>query len=265
MRSVVVAGAAMVLAAGCVSVMMDFTVNSDGSGSFEIEMSVSQEFLEMAAAFQERDAELSAEETCQEMMQGEGAEGSPFEGFSLSGEGFEVEQEVVADGSSCSFSARAEWPADQADLVFALLGEDNGPMIERVGSKGWGFQLPLDLMDDGDSEEFGAAFAEALDFSVVVSATLPGQPVEHNADRADSGCNTTTFHWDIDLVDPPERLMAEADGTDECGGGGGLGTGAIVAVILIGILVVAVGAVLVLRRSRQSSPDPLPDETVDNS
>ena len=57
---------------------MDFTVNSDGSGSFEVEMSVSQELLEMAAAFQEGDAELSAEETCQEMMQGRRGRGFPI-------------------------------------------------------------------------------------------------------------------------------------------------------------------------------------------
>ena len=79
--------------------------------------------------------------------------------------------------------------------------------------------MPFDLMDDGDSEEFGAGFAELLDFSFVVSATLPGQPVEHNADRADSGCSTSTFHWDVVLSDPRQRLMAESDGTDECGGG----------------------------------------------
>ena len=255
----------MFVAVGCVSVTMDFTIDSDGSGSFEVEMSVAEELLQMAAAFQEGDAEISAQEACQEMMQGEDAEGSPFEGLSFSGAGFEVEQEVIADDSRCGFRARAEWPAEQADLVYAFLAEDGGPLIEQVGSNGWRFELPFEFMDDEESAELGAGFVELMDFSFVVSVTMPGQPVEHNADRADSGCNTSTFRWDVDLIDPPQHLMAEADGTDECGGGGGLGTGAIVAVVLIGVLAVAVGAALVVRRSRQRSDDPSSDGTVDNS
>lgn len=257
--SAAVAAVAAVLAAGCVSVTMDFTVNSDGSGSFEVEMSVARELLQMAAAFEEGDAEVSAEEVCQEMMQGEETEGSPFEDLSFGGAGFEVEEEIVVDDSSCGTRARAEWPAEQADLVFSYLGEDGGPMFERVGSSGWSFELPFEFMGEEDPDEIGAAFAGVLDFSFVVSVTLPGQSVEHNADRADSGCNATTFFWDIDLVDPPNRLMAEADGADECGGIGGWGTGAIVAVVLIGVLVVSVGAALVVRRSRQSGVGPLPD------
>ena len=255
MRPAVVAVTAVVLATGCVKATMDFAVKSDGSGSFEVEMSIAQELLQMAAAFQEGDVQNSAEEVCQEILQGEDAEGSPLEGLSFGGAGFDVEQEIVVDDSSCGMRVRAGWPAEQAEQAYLYLGEDGGPTIERVGSQGWSFDMPFDFADEGDPGGFDASFAGLLDFSLVISVTLPGQPVEHNADSASSECDATTFKWDIDITKPSDLLSAEADGKNECEGGSGWGAGPIVAVVILGVVVAALAAAVVMRRSSRRSFD----------
>lgn len=116
--------------------------------------------------------------------------------------------------------------------------------------------MPLDLMDGVDADELNASFAEALDFSVVVSVTLPGQSVEHNADLASSGCDATTFKWDVDISDPPDLLYAEADGADDCEGDSGWGSGPIAAVVILGVMAAAVAAALVVRRFRRDRAEP---------
>ena len=230
----------MVLAAGCVKFEMDLAVNPDGSGSIEVYVDVAQELFRFAGAFQEGDAEGSIEDACREMLQGDDVEGTPFEGPLFSGADFLTEQEILADDSSCGVRARGEWPAEQAEQVYLYLGEDSGPTIERVGSQGWSFTLPIDLAGEEDDYDvdLGLAFAEALDFSLAFRVTLPGQPIGHNADSTRSGCDTTTFKWDVDIVDPPELLFAEADGKDDCEGSD---TGTIVAIVILAVLVVSVG------------------------
>ena len=245
----------MVLAAGCVKFEMDLAVNPDGSGSIEVYVDVAQEFFRFAGAFQEGDAEGSFQDVCREMLQGDDVEGTPLESPLFSGSNFLTEQEILADDSSCGIRARGEWPAEQAEQVFLYLGEDGGPTIERVGSQGWRFALPIDLTEDEDAEEFdvGPALVEALDFSLAFRVTLPGQSVAHNADSTRSGCDTTTFMWDVDIFDPPELLFSEADGEGDCGGRWGVGP--IVAVVILGVVVAAMVAAIMSRRSLQRSFD----------
>lgn len=255
LRSLAIAAAAMLLAAGCVKVALDIAVNPDGSGSYEAQVEVAQEFIQMAAAFQEGGSESSAEEVCQEIMQGEDEDGSPFQVVPFSGTGANADQEVIADDSSCGMVVRAEWPAEEAGLAFAFLEEDGGPLIERIGSQGWKFEMPFEFFDEGDAEEIDRSFAGLLDFSFVVSVALPGQPVGHNADSTRSGCDATTFKWDVDVTNPPDVLSAETDGKDDCGGGG-WGTGPIVAVAMLGVVVVAIAAALLFGRSRRTGVEP---------
>lgn len=245
----------MVLAAGCVKFEMDLAVNPDGSGSIEVYVDVAQELFRFAGAFQEGDAEGAIEDACREMLQGDDVEGTPFEGPLFSGADFLTEQEILADDSSCGVRARGEWPAEQAEQVYLYLGEDSGPTIERVGSQGWSFTLPIDLAGEEDDYDvdLGLAFAEALDFSLAFRVTLPGQPVGHNADSTRSACDTTTFKWDVDIVDPPELLFAEADGKGDCGSGWGVGP--IVAVVILGVVAAAMAAFLVGRRLLRRGSD----------
>ena len=247
----------MVLAAGCVKFEMDLAVNPDGSGSIEVYVDVAQELFRFAGAFQEGDAEGSIEDACREMLEGDDVEGTPFESPLFSSANFLTEQEILADDSSCGVRARGEWPAEQAEQVYLYLGEDNGPTIERVGSQGWSFALPIDFTEDEDVEEFdlGLALAEALDFTLAFRVTLPGQPVGHNADSTRSGCDTTTFKWDVDIVNPPELLFAETDGHGDCGSGWGVGP--IVAVVILGVVVAVSGAAILISRSRRSRVVPV--------
>lgn len=254
----------MVLAAGCVKFEMDLAVNPDGSGSIEVHVKLEQEFLRLAGVFQEGDAEGSIEDACRELLQGDDVGGTPLENQLFSSANFLTEQEILADNSSCGVRARGEWPAEQAEQVYLYLGEDSGPTIQRVGSQGWSFALPIDLAGEEDDYDvdLGLAFAEALDFSLAFRVTLPGRPVGHNADSTRSDCDTTTFKWDVDISDPPELLYAEADGEGDCESDSGWGTGPIAAVVILGAMAAAVAAALVVRRFRRdrAEPDsPVPD------
>ena len=134
---------------------------------------------------------------------------------------------------------------------------DGGPYIIRTESDGWRFELPFDLIGDEELEEDSLGFGELLDMSFVVSATLPGNPVEHNADRVTSECDSSTFYWDVDIFNPPEWLSAQTDGLGDCDEG--WGTGPTVAVVLLGVLVVLVGAAALVRR-RRSVPSSEPSD-----
>ena len=75
--------------------------------------------------------------------------------------------------------------------------------------------------------------------------TLPGSPVDHNADEV-SG---STFTWDVDLLDPPETLYAE---TGPAEGASAAGVVVIVVAVLAVVGLLAVFAVT-SRRGRSGS------------
>ena len=249
----------MVLAVGCINISMDFAVNPDGSGSFEAELGVTHQFMQMAMAMEEGDSDLSVEEACHELWSEENTGGSSFqEQLSFSEAGFEEAEEIVVDDTVCRYIARVDWSAERSEAAFALLREDEGPSFRRVGSNGWGFEIPF-----GDIADDELAVAGFVDFSFVINATLPGKPTENNANRVDIGCATSTFTWDYaDFSDPPERLIAETDGSDDCGG---FGTGPIVAVVLLGGLVVVVGAALAINRSRRRRVESASQDSITKS
>ena len=251
----------MVLAAGCIEISMGFSVDSDGSGSYEMEMEFSQELLQMATAFSDLDSEQdgseeAAREACDEMLSESDFDELPWGDTSLVESGVEFEVHEISDDSNCGARMRVAWPGELADLVFTSLREDEGPDFHRVGTDGWSFAMPLDL---GEEELMGdSGFGEMMDLSFEVNVTLPGNPVEHNADRVSSGCNSSTFFWDIDIFDPPELMAAESDGKGDCGGG--WGAGLIVTVVILGVLVVAMvaAALIIPSRRRRAQPAPPP-------
>ena len=243
---------------------MGFSVGSDGSGSYEVEMAVSQEFLQLATALSEPgseqgDSEEAVREACDELLADSDFEGLPLGEISLEESGVEFEVDEFTDGSDCGIRMRAAWPGELADLVFTSLREDEGPDFQRVGADGWTFAMPLDLGDEGLVGASG--LGETIDISVEVNVTLPGNPVEHNADRVSGGCNSSTFFWDIDLFDPPTSLTAESDGKGDCGGG--WGAGPIVAVVILGVLAVAMLAAALIIPSRRRRALPVPPTLTD--
>ena len=251
----------MVLAVGCLDVTLGITFNSDGSGSLEFEVEVSQEFLYEVVESGEFDSgrdelELSREDACNLLM-GRSLLRPPFVNVALSGVWFESKTGISADGASCRTIMRVAWAAEHADLIFEDVENGDGPIVRRVSPDGWRIELPM-----GD-EVTEPIFTELDEVTIEVSATLPGNPVEHNADRVSSDCGSSTFSWDVDIAESRGHLVAESDGQDDCGGGGN--PGPIVAVVLLGTLVVALGAVVVINRFRRRRANEPSQEMVDHT
>ena len=236
---------------------MDLTVNPDGSGSIDVELIISEAFLAMAAeGLGATDADPnSLEDACQAMAEEDSAEETLLDALSFASTDIQVDLEVVFEDSSCHVRQRLEWSATQSGAIFELMAEDDGPRLQRVGSDGWSFELPLGDRGVEDTEEFELGLPGAFGISVVVEATLPGGPLEHNANSVRSECDATTFKWDIDILNPPDRLFAVADGQGDCGSGWGVGP--IVAVVILGVVGAASGAAILISRSRRSRVEPV--------
>lgn len=249
----------MVLAAGCMDIKMDFVVDSDGSGSLALDVQISKEWLATNTALQhlaseQGDSQEPKSDICEYLWGEEDFVSPPFLGSLASDPGFDVDVEyelgVDATEASCRGLARMAWPKEHADVVFDYLNDEDVITIERAGVSGWRMVLPIEPVELGEAEERQPGFPGFEDLvTFQFSLTLPGSPVEHNADRVSSGCDSSTFHWDFDVSESSGRPTAVTDGKDNCGGS--WGAGPTIAVVLLGALVMSVGAVASINHSRR--------------
>ena len=226
---------APLLFSGCYEIAMEFDVNEDGSGSYEMALEVD---LEAVAGFVgDEDADPTA--ICEEMLSDAG-------GDELAGDGAEIRTEN--DGSTCRQIVIGSWPAGAADL---LEGSGEDLSLTQVG-EGWRFEynistLTADVDEDEEMDpEMLALMGVEIGYSL--SVTLPGSITEHNGDASGS-----TVSWEFNLLDPPEEEVLFAQ--SGAGGSGG-STGIIVIVVVVAL--VAGGVVLLMRR-RASSPSSEPE------
>ncbi|WP_420637927.1 hypothetical protein [Candidatus Poriferisocius sp.] len=248
-------------ATGCLNATLDLVVNEDGSGSYEVGLEVTQEFLDTLGAFGGMGQEPGGDEDslsldCEELL-GEfdlDAAGDS-DGSDAPPEGVEVESTLIDDGGRCGATVRVAWSKESADVAFEQMSAGEDILIRRVGPDGWSLVLPMDDISDdalgsGAADELAGAFTSLFDVSLMVNATLPGGPLDHNADRVRTACDATTFFWDVNLLDPPDALVAQTDGHGDCGGGWGLGQ--TVAVAILGLLAAALSAagIILYRRKR---------------
>ena len=201
---------------GCLAVDYAITVEEDGSGSVEASLGLN---IGVLAAF--AGGEIDRDEACAEFS-------AEFD----QGEG--VTAEAFDEGDICGVRIRAGWAAsDDAESALAGVLDDDSISLGRTADGGWRMEFPFgdDVLGDATGgedgmEEFARMFLS--DASFVVSVTLPGSPVDHNADEV-SG---STFTWDVDLLDPPATLYAETGPVEGASAGG-------VIVIVVAVLAVA--------------------------
>lgn len=199
-------------------------INEDGSGSFAIEIGLDEDFREFSEG-------------------GDMTEG--FEG--LDGFGWTIEEFVDGEFEgvrvSTAFESLAALNASLAQLE-GLEGTDDGPapdmfanmsIIEDGGT--FTFTAGSDALDDSllsdGSDDLGIDPATLLEevFIIRLLVTLPGEPLEHNADEVDG----STFIWNIGIDDGGSVFMASSSV------GGGSGT------LIIVILTVVIAGFLLMR------------------
>ncbi|WP_428114924.1 hypothetical protein [Candidatus Poriferisodalis sp.] len=122
----------------------------------------------------------------------------------------------------------------------------DGPQILQLDD-GWHFELSGSFMDQGPSDGEVAQLSSLglAPPTDIISVTLPGEPVEHNADIAAG----STFSWEFNLTDPqsaPERLVAQTGPSS-----GGIGY---VGIVVLIVAIVGVLAALVSLRKRRKTP-----------
>jgi len=236
---------------------MDISVNRDGSGSLEIDLEISQEFIQelMESDWFRDSGELSTEGVCDQLFSSLNPLTVPFVNPTLDGVQFESQVGRADDGTGCRISWSVVWGSEHADHIFIIYTENDGPIVRRVGSDGWRFQVPLESENIDESDQH-------FEGSLKVKAALPGKSVVNNADRVSSSCEYTTFYWEIGLYGPPDPLVAETDGTNDCDGG--WGTGSVVAVVFLGVLAASGSAALLVHLSRRSRVKAAPKESADH-
>ncbi len=224
------------------------TVDADESGTYALEISLDEEFRELAAQSGETDG-FGLEEGLEDVPSGwsvtEFTDGE-FEGFRVA-----VDFDDFADLDRRLLELTATADADSPAPTFL---EESG--FTRDGDR-FDFTTTITgLQDDltdlgGDSGEFGfegfdpASIFEQL-FQIRFVVTLPGTIGANNADSVDGN----TLIWNIAFDDEGRTLEASSDL-----GGGGLPVGLIVGILAIVALAV-IGFVVYQanRRRRQEAP-----------
>lgn len=220
-------------ATGCLRMDMAIRVEPDGTGTVEIEMLLSETLTELAEAFSDEDAgdlcaEMINESAMSDMPAGAEARELSKDGWcgaeiSFSFTDFDLTELSTADGMPIRL-----WVENQT-VFFDLDVSD----------------LTADFDEDMSFEEM-AAMAKVFDLALdepkmVFEVTLPGAPVDHNADSTQG----STFNWELDLFGDESRTsfyasadMSRSDNSDNASssglflvGGlvGGLGLAAILA------------------------------------
>ncbi|MEK9884212.1 MAG: hypothetical protein VW442_06015 [Acidimicrobiaceae bacterium] len=179
------------LIAGCYEISMDFNVNDDGSGTYEIALDVDLITVTMLVA--EEGEEVDTVEICNDMLSDAG-------GSELAGSDAEVE--VVNDGLVCRQIVTGSWEAGAAEIV-----EESGDdlSLTPVGD-GWRFEFNMESLtsDLGDDEEMDPAVLALMgvEISYALAVTLPGAVAEHNGELSGN-----TVSWEINLLEPPEESV----------------------------------------------------------
>ena len=250
-RLAIVLAAFLVLGACKARVNLDTSINKDGSGTIAFAIAFDDEFREAMQSFTEGfggegqgGGDLLAE------MERDVPEGWDFERFKEDGfeggrisrdfDSLEDLQEALSEtegfGSSGGEDLGAGGGSPQFGQAFDIKKEGSKYTVS-LGEGAFDVSMPDEGGGFGGEE---SPFGE-LEFEFVVSITMPGKVLEHNATDKDG----STLTWRFDNDTPPTAIKAVSDASKptESGGGGGSSLvfiliGAAVAAALIGVFVV---------------------------
>jgi hypothetical protein len=262
---------------GCYRSDLEIEVNDDGSGTYTQLVAINLDaFTEMSEQFGGGEEAGLPEDPCAEMTSEaeSGTEELP--------EGVEVE--AYRDGDFCGvkFTAQFDDVAELEDIFGQISSETESQgfgslssfVIEQDGD-GWFFEATPSASSGesmGDDTGMFEDFMEGA--SNIVRVKLPGEQVEHNADRID---DDGTMIWNLDVLGDTRTLTARTEPgdpiTDEVftdageevaaqlggsSGGSDDDGGSSTIWIILGIVVVAAAVVgfVLWKRSRGASPTP---------
>lgn len=227
-----------ILATACFDVEMDFVVREDGSGSVTMTMRIDESVLELAALGDGGDPEVFC------LMAAEEAGLDESLGFDITG--VDQTSESAIENGTCVVTTIVTWTSDEAEAVLAEMTGPGGDGLHRLDNGGWRFELDMGTFaEEAEAEEMSQVAGLGFDApTLTISVTLPGDPVEHNADSA----NRSKYTWEISfgaLDELPSSLYVETAPS-----GGGLGPAAIGGIIA-GI-VLALAALVTLRKHQEA-------------
>lgn len=223
--SVLLLAALAVALTGCLRVQLTFTVHDDGSGVVSTLFAVEETLLALTGE--------SADDILGDA--GDLPAGAVVEAYEEDGfVGQSLTVSVPDMTRAAEFLGGVEAAADSADeLSFVREGE------------GWRFTMAIpsgeELAGDGDDTDLAGALGDDAFFRVRVA--LPGEVVEHNADRVEDGM----LVWEIDWTSSEPRTLSAVS---QPGSGGGMDIGFII--VLAGVAALAAFGFFAFR-SRPSS------------
>jgi len=233
------------LVAGCYEISMEFNVNDDGSGTYEIALDVDLVTVTLLVA--EEGEEIDTEAICNDMLSDAG-------GNELAGSDAEVE--VVNDGLVCRQIITGSWEAGAAEI-----DEDSAEdlILTQVGD-GWRFEFNMESLtsDLGDDEEMDPAVLALMGVEIryALAVTLPGAVTEHNGELSGD-----TVSWEINLLEPPEESVLFVQSTasataPEVESSAESSSSSTVVIVIIALVLVAGVAVFLLRRKNNATETP---------
>lgn len=220
--------------AGCYEISMDFNVNDDGSGTYELGLEVDLDAV--TALLAEEGDDIDPTSICDDMLSDAG-------GDELAGGSAEIQ--VENDGTVCRQIITGSWDAGAAELV-----EDSAEdlTLSQVGD-GWRFEFNLESLtsDLGDDEEMDPAMLALMgvEINYALAVTLPGSITAHNGEVAGS-----TVSWSVNLLDPPEEEVLFVQSSQ---GGSNSST---VVIIIIALVLLAGVSIFLLRRKTNAAETP---------
>ena len=246
----------VVVATGCIRLDLAVTVDADGTGTLEMDAAISDSLAELAEAFSDEPAG-----TCEELLE----ESDMPSGASLIWSSAHPYSEegwcgVRVAGQFTDFDLSA-FEEDGKEMPFRLWSEDELVYFEMDISD-------LSLDDEEMSFDEMMTFAKVLGLEIAepeitIEATLPGAPLDHNADST-SG---STFRWDVDLAGGESRtsLSASADMSAATSADSGPWVPIIVIGATLALLLLISFAVMRRRRTGTASAgEPTPDPALES-
>ena len=220
------------LVTGCYEISMDFNVNDDGSGTYEVMFELDLITVAMLLAEEGEDVDLRS--ICDDAL----ADADIDE---LAGADSEVT--FVNDGMVCRQIATGSWEAGDPEID----GEGGDDLALTQVGDGWRLEFNLGSLtsDLDDDEEMDSAMLALMgvEINFSLTATLPGLITEHNGELSGN-----TVSWEVNLLDPPEDEMLYVQSTPE-----GSSNAALVIVIIIALVLLAGVSIFLLRRKTESA------------